>query len=156
MTNELRSPIRIRLVNLAPEPPSNRPALVAEATTPALAARVARQFIAGEHFGLGWHKRKPYDRLVFEPAEPFTREPLAAALCQSLAAYTRHLAAMSGWHNPSGAADFRAPGFSPDELRQAMASLEADLLRYPRSPAAIGALAEAIGYTLVLPEPVEA
>ena len=63
---------------------------------------------------------------------------------------------MAGWHSPSGAADFRAPGFSPDELHQAMADLEADLLRYPRSPAALGALAEAIGFTLVLPEPVEA
>ncbi len=154
--NENCYPIRIRLVNVAPEPPRDRPVVVAEATTPAAAAQIARLFIAGEHFGTGWHQKKPYDRLVFEPSEPFQREPLAAALCQALAAYTRHLADMAHWHAPSGAADFRAPGFTPEQLHQALADLEADLLRYPRDPAALGALAGAIGYTLVLPEAAEA
>ncbi len=156
MNEPNRYPIRIRLVNVAPEPPRDRPALVTEATTPAAAAQIARLFIAGEPFGTGWHQKKPYDRLIFEPSEPFQREPLAAALCQALAAYTRHLAAAAHWYNPLGAADFRAPGWTPEELRRAMEGLEADLLRFPRDPAALGALASAIGYTLVLPEAAEA
>lgn len=156
MNEPNRNPIRIRLVNLAPEPPHDRPVVVTEATTPARAAQIARQFIAGEHFGTGWHQRKPYDRLVFEPAEPFGREPLAAALVYALAAYTRHLAAAAHWHNPLSAADFRAPGWTPEELHRAMTELEEDLLRFPRRPAALGALAGAIGYTLILPEAAEA